>query len=682
MTRTLSAISIAFALLILSSCGESEPREAAPEFVLGFDVTELSPDVRPQDDFWGYVNGRWLAATEIPADRSSHGTFRQLFDETEERIRTVVEAAHDATGAGEADASQQLVGDLYASFMDEQALEAAGTTALDDLFAQISSLKQVDELVSFFGEMNALGVTVPTDQYMDNDASDGTRLLLYLYQGGLGLPNRDYYLEDNEQFVKAKVAYEAHIAKLYELAGLSGGTEAAASIVALETQIAERQWAQVQNRNRELIYSNQFELAQAQELLQSFSLEAWLQGFGLAPPKKLVIAQTSYFESLGALITSTPMATWQAYLRFHVLSSFAPYLTASISEENFEFRGKALRGQESQAPRWKRGVRLVNSSIGEVLGRRYVDEYFSESAKQEIAQLVENLREAFRVSIDDLDWMSPETKAAAQQKLKGFLPKLGYPDTWRDFSSLELDAASLIGNVRAARKLNHEYALARLSRPVDRGEWSYPPQTVNAFYRPTHNSITFPAGILQAPMFAQGVDPAMNYGAIGSIIGHEFSHGFDDQGRKFDGEGLLRNWWSDEDAEKYKRRAEVLIAQYANFKPFEDASINGELTLGENIGDLAGVTMAYKAFELSGYADGPDIDGLSPRQRFFIGYAIAFRGKVREPYLRELLVRDNHSPYEYRVRGVLPNMPAFYEAFNVGVEDAMYMPPEQRAKIW
>ncbi len=690
MTREIWFVALFIFLFGLASCRGAmtepasviPPNEAPAATTLGFDIRDLSTTVRPQDDFWRYVNGRWLEETDIPADRSSHGTFRIIFDETEAQIRTLVEQAYDGVQNGSAEGSERLVGELYASFMNEAEIETLGTAPLDDLFAKIDGLKSTAELVSFFGEMTALGVTVPTDQYLDNDASNGSRLLLYLYQGGLGLPNRDYYLEDKTQFAAARESYELHIQKMYALAGWKNGAKAAADILMLEHHIAKIHWTQVQNRNREVIYSNKFKFADAQLLAGAFPLDSWFAGFGLAPPENLVVVQTDYFKRIGELVTSTSLQTWKAYLRFHVLSAMAPYLTAELSEENFDFRARKLRGQESQAPRWKRGVRLVNSSIGEELGQRYVAEYFPEQAKAAILELVENLRAAFKTSINQLEWMSGPTKTQAQEKLKKFLPKLGYPDQWRDYSGLSTGPDTLVANVRAARQLNHEYGLQRLSSPVDRGAWIYPPQTVNAFYRPTHNSITFPAGVLQSPLYSPNADQAMNYGAIGSIIGHEFSHGFDDQGRKFDGTGLLRNWWSDEDAKRYKARSNILVDQYKAFSPLADTQINGELTLGENIGDLAGVTMAYKAFELSGFADGPNIAGLSPRQRFFIGFAIAFRGKVREPYLRELLVSDTHSPVEFRVLGVLRNMPEFYEAFEVGSGDGMYLPPGERAKIW
>ncbi len=671
-----------YRLAILAVLGLSGCATQAPQTQLAFEVSELSSTIRPQDNFWGYVNQNWIDSTDIPADRSSYGTFYQLIDRTEAQIKAILEELAATAEASSTDQDAQTVSLLFQSFLDQARLEELGLTPLQPWFEKIDAIDDYTTLQHHFGEFAALNVVSPVLFYADNDAGDAQRLLIYLWQGGLGLPNRDYYLKDTAKLVTARQQYQQHIENMFALAGWPNGAQAAAQIVALESKIAELHWSPVQNRDRQTIYSNQYNRQEAHTLLSGFNLDAWFQGMGMDTPDKLVIAQTDYFANLHPLIHNTPLAQWRAYLKFHLLAGFASYLTQDINAERFDFAGKKLRGQEQQAPRWKRGVRLINRSVGELLGKIYVAQHFDDQAKDQINQMVENLRQAFAVSIKQLEWMSTPTKAQALAKLDAFLPKLGYPDRWRDFSGLTLVADTLVHNVIKVRQFNHAYELTQLNQPVDRSRWTTNPQTVNAFYRPTHNSITFPAGILQTPMFDPANDPAMNYGAIGSIIGHEFSHGFDDQGRKFDGNGLLRNWWTDADAEQYGQRAAVIVEQYNNFQPLPDASINGQLTLGENIGDLAGVTMAYRAFELSGLADGPEVAGLTPSQRFFVGYALAFRGKIREPYLRELLLRDPHSPGEYRVTGVLRNVPAFYAAFDVGPQDGMYLPPEQRAKIW
>ncbi len=667
-----------FAVLLLISGCTSTTVPTQP----GFDPADLSSTIRPQDDFWGYVNANWLNTTEIPADKSSYGTFHILNDLTEDQIRVIVDRVSAAVADGSATADEQTLGAIYRSYLDTETIETQGLAPLADEFARIDELDSLSALTKLFGEYATLGVTTPVLFYTDNDATDATRVILYLWQGGLGLPNRDYYLSDQEKLVQARTDYEAHIARMFDLAGWEDGEAAARDILALETRIAGHHWTQVQNRDRQTIYSNQYGFSEAEAHVGGFDLNRWFSGFGMSPPNKLVMAQTSYFENLETILGGTPLPVWKNYLRFHLLRSFASYGPSAIDEENFDFSGRKLRGQETQAERWKRGVRVLNRSTGELLGKIYVAQFFPEASKSQISELVEHLREAFRVSIAELEWMSEATKEQALIKLEAFMPKLGYPDEWRDFSALDVDPGANIANSFAVRRFSHAYELEKLRQPVDRNEWSTNPQTVNAFYRPTHNSITFPAGILQPPFFSATQDPAINYGAIGSVIGHEFSHGFDDQGRKFDGQGLLRNWWTEEDAAKYQARASVLVEQFSNFQPLPDTSINGQLTLGENIGDLAGVIMSYRAFELSGHADGPPMNGLTPRQRFFVGYALAFRGMRREQYLRELLLRDPHSPGKFRVMGILPNVPGFYEAYNVQEGDGMWLPPEDRAKIW
>ncbi|MEM7099074.1 MAG: M13 family metallopeptidase [Pseudomonadota bacterium] len=675
------SIILASLTLLMVGCQTPTPNSGDPTQPekpnLGFEIGDLSNEIRPQDDFWGYVNAKWIETTEIPADRSSYGTFWQIIDRTEAQIRTIL----DEVTTSAASADQQTIANLYNSFLDQDALDALGLEPLQDELSSIDAIDSYASLYTKFGEFAALGINSPVTFYADNDATDQTRLILYLWQSGLGLPNRDYYLEDVEKLLQARADYQTHITNLFALAGWDNGDQAATDIVSLETELAKAHWTQTRSRERSKTYRNQYTYADAETFTEKFDLGVWLTALGAGTPDKLVLAQTSYFENVGHIVQATSLGVWKNYLKLHLLKSFAPYLSREIDDENFDFLGRKLRGQQAQAERWKRGVRFINRNAGELLGKIYVERYFPESAKGQIGELVENLRGAFDVSIRELRWMSPVTKTQALNKLQAFLPKLGYPDEWRDYAGLNT-SDSLFNNVLNARRFNHQFGLAKLSKPVDRAAWTTNPQTVNAFYRPTHNSITFPAGILQRPMFESGSDPAMNYGAIGSIIGHEFSHGFDDQGRKFDGNGLLRNWWTDVDSEQYQARAQILVDQFEQFQPLPNTSINGQLTLGENIGDLAGATMSYRAFELSGHADGPDVAGLSPRQRFFIAYAIAFRSKLREPYLRELLLRDSHSPGQYRVLGVLRNMTEFYEAFDVQPSDGMYLPEQMRVKIW
>lgn len=658
--------------------------EESPAMGGGFDPSEFSTTVRAQDDFFDFINAQWIAANEIPADRSRYGVFNLVFDRTELQVKSLIEAAAEQVTKGAASAGEARIGSAYLSFMDEAAVEALGLTPIDDLLRRIERVSEHQQLAELFGELQLLDINLPVVYYVDGDAADPTRSLAYLQQGGLGLPDRDYYTNDGEKFVSVRAKYLAHIEAMYDLAGWRDGAADAQAIYGLEESLAATQWSRVQNRDRERIYTNKITVA------DNPNAQFWNEflragGFGELPT--VVMAQDDYFAGLPAFINATDIATWKAYLKFRVLDSFAGYLPAAIAAENFSFRGTTLRGQEEQRPRWKRGVSTVNGLLGEQVGELYVRDHFPASAKTKIADMVEGLRRAFGASIDELPWMAEQTKAEAQAKLAAFNMKVGYPDVWKDYSQLTMQADALIANVRMGRQFENTRQLAKLSKPVDRDDWSMTPQTVNAYYRPTFNEIVFPAAILQAPFFDPVVDDAFNFGAVGAIIGHEFSHGFDDQGRKFDGTGALRNWWTEADSTAYAERAAALVAQYDAYKPLEDVSINGQLTLGENIGDLAGLTMAYRAWldvvqTTWGDAGAPVIDGYTGAQRFFIGYAHAWRTSYRDEALRQQLLSDSHSPGKYRVNGVLRNLDAFYDAFDVQPTDAMYLPPAERVRIW
>jgi len=650
----------------------------------GFDASEFSSTARAQDDFFEHINAGWLAANEIPADRSRYGIFNVVFDRTELQVRALIEAAAEQTRAGTGNAAQAQIGGAYLSFMDEANAEQAGLAPLEDLFMQVAGITRHQDLPRLFGALQQLDVSLPVVYYVDGDAADPTRSLAYFWQGGLGLPDRDYYLNDGEKFVDIRAKYLIHIENMYALAGWKNAKQEAGAIFALEEALARRQWSRVQNRDRERIYTNKVLINRHP---QAEFWQALLAGGNFGVLETVVLAQDDYFSALPEFVNATPLSSWKAYLRFRLLDSFAGYLTKAISAESFDFRGKTLRGQQEQRPRWKRGVATVNAIMGEQVGKLYVADHFPPSAKTKIADMVEGLRAAFAASIDELPWMAQATKAEARNKLDAFNKKVGYPDVWRDYSSLDISPTDLVSNVRAGRVLENRRQIAKLSAPVDRTEWGMTPQTVNAYYRPTLNEIVFPAAILQPPFFDPTVDDAFNYGAIGAVIGHEFSHGFDDQGRKFDGNGVLRDWWTEADASAYSERAARLVAQYDAYQPLADVNINGKLTLGENIGDLAGLTMAYRAWQSAaaaawGEAGAPVIDGFTGEQRFFIGYAHAWRGKYRDEALRERLLSDPHSPGKYRVIGVLRNMDAFYEAFDVQPADKMYLPPDERVRIW
>jgi predicted metalloendopeptidase len=684
--RQLSIISLCLLLLACDRPQKPPVPTAPPPPVahqpegLGFDPADLDMDIRPQDDFWRHVNGKWLAQTEIPADWAGYGTFQILAERTEKQLHALIET--DARSAAAAGADAQKIGDLYTSFMAEGRLEKLGIKPLAADLAAISNLHTHEDVIAWMGSALAAGVQVPVEFYVDADASDPTRNLAYIWQGGLGLPDRDYYLADTAELTETRKAYATHIGRMLSLAGWNDAA-APGTIMAIETRIADKHWSAVQNRDDEKIYSNQVDFIQAALQAPGFDWPLFFRAAQLEPPGRFVIAQTDYFAALGQIIRETPVRDWQTWLRFKVLKSYAPYLTAEIVAEDFDFQGRVLRGQQQNKARWKRGVRLVSGELGELLGKGYVERYFPPQSRQRIEQLIADLRTAFHQSIEQLDWMTPETRAAAQLKLAQFRSKIGYPEHWRDYSTLRIDATELVGNIRRTRAFAHRHEAGKLNRPVDRNEWFMPPQMVNAYYQPTWNEIVFPAAILQPPFFDPAADDAWNYGAIGAVIGHEFSHGFDDQGRKFDGDGRLRDWWTSADAERYMQRAQLLVEQYNGFRPLPDFSINGQLTLGENLADLAGLTMAYRAWQNSLHGqEAPVINGFSGEQRFFFGYAISFRGKDRPESLQAQLLSDPHSPEEYRVTGTLQNMPAFYPAFGVTATDRMYLAPDKRVAIW
>ncbi len=659
-------------------------KEAAPEPVLalGVDTAHMDRSVRPQDDFYRYVNGIWLKTAKIPADKSRYGSFIELRDQSEAALKEIIEEAAGKQAASGTDL--QKVGDLYRAFMDSETIEKLGATPVKADLSRVQALKHKKELPVLFAELQKIGVPTPFTFYVWQDAKQAERYIAYANQAGLGLPDRDYYFKQEPRFVEIRAAYEAYIARMLELGGSKAKDAKAAArrIVALETALAEKHWDRAKNRDREATY-NLKTLAELETAVPGFSFARFLETAGASSTPGVIIRQPDYFAAMGKLLQSTPLSTLKEYLSFKVIDSAAPYLSSAFEQAHFEFHGKTLNGQEEIRPRWKRAVSAVESSLGEVVGKLYVERHFKPESKARMVQLVENLRTAFRQGIDQLEWMSPETRAQAQEKLAKFNVKIGYPDTWRDYSGLQVEPGVLVENLKRASAFEFQRDVDRLGKPIDRSEWGMTPQTVNAYYSSTMNEIVFPAAILQPPFFNPEADDAVNYGAIGGVIGHEISHGFDDQGARSDGDGNLRNWWSDEDKKAFEARTAMLSDQYAAFSPLEGMNVNGKLTLGENIGDLSGLTVAYKAWALSlGGKKAPDIDGFTGPQRFFLGWAQVWRGLQRDDYMRQMLLTDPHSPGEYRVNGVVRNMPEFYEAFGVQEGDGAWMPPEQRVKIW
>jgi putative endopeptidase len=669
-------------IAFLTGCGAEIPTKSSAEPALGFDPADFDQSTRPQDDFYEYVNGPWLATTEIPPEWSSYGVMQILYEKTETQLKTLIEEARLQDEAPKG-SDIRKIGDLYASFNDEPMAESLGITPLDAEIERIEAIEDHADVIRYMGHALTIGIQVPINFYIDGDAANPDRYLAYIWQDGLGMPDRDYYLSDSENLAGVRQKYATHVENMFALAGWDDSKNAAKTIVQLEESIARQHWSQVQNRDREKIYSNKFGIESANALSPEFDWRLFLDVGGFGAPEEFVIAQTDYFARLGEIITAASIDEWQTYFRFKALKAFAAYLSDQFVNEDFDFQRRVLRGQEEIRPRWKRGVRVVNHGLGEAVGRAYVERHFPPDSKQRLDRLIENLRAAYRQSIDELEWMSADTKMAAQEKLDKFTSKIGYPDKWRDYSALEITADDLVGNVQRFYEFEHNRQVAKLTQPIDPTEWGMTPQTINAYYRPTMNEIVFPAAILQPPFFDSAADDATNYGSIGAVIGHEFSHGFDDQGRKFDGDGRLRDWWTESDATEYENRSKGLVTQYSAFEPLPDQTINGELTLGENIADLAGVIMAYRAWKiLQAGTSTAVIHGFSGDQRFFIGYAQSWRAKQRPEYLTEMLLSDPHSPSRYRVIGALRNMPEFYSAFGVDEGDAMYLSNEERVKIW
>ena len=652
-----------------------------PALKSGLEPAKFDKSVRPQDDLFRYVNGQWLAATELPADRAVYGTFVQLSDKAEADLNLLIEELAGDPNKKPGSTAQQ-VGDLFTSFTDEKSVDALGVAPLKPRLAKVDAIKNATELATVLGEMSMSGLPGPIGGYVEADAGDPTKVALYLSQGGTALPDRDYYLKDDAKFVEVRQKYQEYLEKVFTLAGRPNAAADAKTVLALETELARLQWTQVESRDAVKTY-NKIPYATILKDMPGFDWNAWAKPQSIDKVPEWVIAQPSFFKSFAAMVPTTPLETWKAWLAGQVITFEAPYLSKPFTDAAFDFFGKTLSGQQVQRLRWKRGVQLVNGSMGEALGQLYVQKHFPASAKARMGVLINNLIEAYRQSITELEWMTPDTKKEALAKLAKFTPKIGYPNKWRDYAKLQVKKDDLVGNVERANVLESEYQIGKLSRPVDREEWLMTPQTINAYYNPVKNEIVFPAAILQPPFFNADADDAVNYGAIGAVIGHEIGHGFDDQGRRFDGDGKLRDWWKPADETEFQKRAKLLVDQFNSFSPIAGMNVNGELTLGENIGDLGGLSIAYRAYKISlAGKDGPVIDGLTGDQRFFMGWAQAWRAKAREEYLRRQVLADPHAWAEFRANGPVSNIPAFYTAFDVKPGDKMYRDPAVRVKIW
>jgi putative endopeptidase len=655
--------------------------DAAP--ISGIDLPNMDTSVRPQDDFFTYLNGSWLKTTEIPADKSSWGTFAKLRDDTLPQLRGLIEKA-EADKQRKAGSEAQKIADLYASFMDEAKLNEVGIRPLTGELNRIRAIKDKNGLPMMFAHLGQIGVSAPYGVSVRQDARESTKYAVYIGQGGLGLPDRDYYLKkEDAKLATALAKYELHVAKILGLAGDRNATANARKVVALETQLAEVQWTKVQNRDPVKRY-NKMPIKQLADVAPGFDWGHALASAGVANKVDYVIVnQPSYLTGFASVLEKTDLATWKAYLEWQRLREASPFLSKEFADAHFDFYSTVLTGVAVKPPRWKTGVALVEASLGEALGKLYVAEYFPPERKERMDQLVKNLLASYKTSIDNLDWMSPATKIEAQAKLAKFTPKIGYPNKWRDYASLAVIKGDLIGNVLRASNYRHARMIAKLGKPIDREEWGMTPQTINAYYSSTMNEIVFPAAILQPPFFDARADDAVNYGAIGAVIGHEISHGFDDGGSQSDGDGNLRDWWTKEDKANFRAKADALVKQYDGYSPLPGYHVNGALTLGENIADNSGMAIAYKAYKLSlGGKPAPVIDGFTGDQRFFMGFGQIWRVKMREEQQILQIKTDPHSPGQYRTNGPVVNQPGFYDAFGVKPGDKLYVAPEQRIIIW
>jgi len=685
------ALSVAVGLGLAACSGESvneqinEPVDMAEsaadiqQLESGIQYENMGTSVRPQDNFFRYINGQWLERTEIPSDRARWGSFDELRERAEAHVLDIITefAAQPAESGSEA----QKIGDLYAAYMDEERIEALGITPLQADFDAIDAVSNHEELTAFWGQRMKYRSGLPVVLFVSQDQMQSDQYIAGASQSGLGMPDRDYYLNDSEQMESLRHAYREFIQALWSEAGWEQGEAAAETVMAIETRIAESHWSRVQNRDRRATY-NKMTVAELEQLAPGFDWSLFIAEAGL-DVDELVVRQPDYMTAFADLQSDISVDDWKTYMKFHAIRSAAGYLSSGFGDASFEFYGKTLQGLEEQRERQRRAVNTVESMVGFLVGKEYVARHYQEESRVRMEEMVQNLKIAFGEAIDDLEWMTEDTKQEAHAKLATFTTKIGYPEKWRDYDCLTIEADDLMGNVRRSMECEYDRNISRLGEEVDPYDWGMTPQTVNAYYRSTMNEIVFPAGILQPPFFNVDAEDAVNYGAIGAVIGHEITHGFDDQGRRSDGEGNLRDWWSEVDEEQFQARAQLMIDQYSEFNPIDDLYINGALGLGENIADLGGLTVAYRAYQnsLEG-EDAPVIDGFTAEQRFFAGWGQIWRIKFRDEALRRQIVTGPHSPGKYRVLGALSNMPEFYEAFDVEPGDPMYRDEDVRVKIW
>jgi len=648
----------------------------------GLDRRNLDTATDACVDFYQYANGNWLALNPIPDEYSSWGISHEMYERNLALLRQIMEEAADANASK--GTNQQKVGDFWYTGMDTEKIESQGLAPLKADLERVEAIAGVEDVAAMVRDLHAEGVSVLFDQGIFQDLKNSEQYLYYAVQGGLGLPDRDYYTREDEESAKLREQYVAHVSTMLQLMGHTEeqASSAAASILELETRLAKASLTNVELRDPANYYHIET-LKSADEATPNFSWSRYFERLGLEGMESFSYAQPDFFAEMNALLAAADLDTWKAYLRWNLINNFSPYLSAAFVDQDFEFYGKTLRGTEELQPRWKRVVARTSSSLGEALGQVYVEQAFPPQTKARADKMIEDLQSTVATRIQNLDWMTDETKAQALAKLAAFNSKIGYPDQWRDYSKLDIERQSYVANVRAADAFEMRRNLDKIGQPIDRNEWGMSPQTINAYYSPVMNEIVFPAAIMQPPMFDGEADDAINYGGMGSVIGHEFMHGFDDKGSQFDAQGNMENWWTDEDRQHFDERTKILVDQFGGFVAVDDLHVNGELTLGENIGDLAGLTMAFYALQTALEGNNPgEIDGFTPEQRFFLSWAQGWRKSYRPEALKLQVNTDPHSPAKFRVNGPLANMPEFAAAFGCKEGDPMALPADQRAEIW
>ena len=686
------------AVLVISACSTTKPPEHAMEPQAaaqpakpmpppappaqigkwGIDLTQRDASVKAGDDFYRYAIGHWLDTNEIPPDRTSWSTFAVLANEAEQRLRELIEALPADAPAG---SNTQKVHDLYRTYLDTDTIEKLGLTPVKPMLASIAAARTHDDVAKLLGRPD-MPLRMPIRELVTIDAKNPDRYIVALSQGGLGLPDREYYLKEDAAFTEIRAKYAAHIERMLTLAGEKNAAAQAKSILELETSIAKLHWPIAKRRERDLTY-NLRTREELNKLAPDFPWHAQLAAGGVDTQAQYVVRELDAVENIGKLFKQTPVARWRSYMTYHLLEHSADTLPKAFDDERFDFYGRTLNGQPQQRERWKRAIDALDEGLGEATGQLYVAKYFPPQSKAKMLALVENLRSAYAERVKHLPWMTEPTKKAAMEKLATFRPKIGYPNKWRDYSALEIRSGDAFGNSVRAAVFDWQRDVNRLNQPTDRDEWGMTPQTVNAYYNPTFNEIVFPAAILQPPYFDPNADAAVNYGAIGGVIGHEMGHGFDDQGSKSDARGVLRTWWAPEDTDAFKKLVDRLASQYDGYTALPGLNVNGRLTLGENIGDLGGLTVAYEAYHISLQGQpSPVLDGLTGDQRFFLSWAQAWRNLIRDARLRTQVMSDPHSPPKFRVNGVVRNMDAWYAAFGVQAGEQLYLAPDERVRIW